>query len=139
MSVQWSNWNYAFLSPINDAVKYFFEVVDRYTRGIARVRKMRILNKRYITNTASTFWGTWDASALSYLGLDHFGKCCTKICRIQVKLRSKKFYCGWLRWWNFSIKRTHSVGRFLFLVIHGKAWKVCMRLLLRVAAKIFSY
>ena len=58
--------------------KFIFEVphpVQEYT-------KTWILDKRYQTNTFCTFWGTWSASALRYLGLDHFGRYRTKICEI---------------------------------------------------------
>ena len=58
------------------------------------------------------------------LGLDHFSRFGTKICGKQVRLWSKKFYCGWLRWWNFAINIVLSVGRSLFLFVHGQAWKI---------------
>ena len=58
------------------------------------------------------------------LGLDHFGRFGTKICGKQVRLWSKKFCCGWLRWWNFAINIVLSVGRSLFLFVHGQAWKI---------------
>ena len=41
--------------------------------------KMRIPNKKYQTNTVRTFRGTWSVSALSYLGVDHFGRYRMKI------------------------------------------------------------
>ena len=47
--------------------------------------KMRIPYKRYQTNTVRTFLGTWNASALRYLGLDHFGRYNTKIWEIQAR------------------------------------------------------
>ena len=43
-------------------------------------------SKRYRTNTVRTLWGTWSASALHYLGVDHFGRSRTKIYRKQEKL-----------------------------------------------------
>ena len=104
---------------------------------------MRIPDKRYRINTALTFRGTGDASATRYFGLDHFGRYGRKICGIQVKLWSKKFYCGWLHWWDFA--HVLSTGHFPFPVCHGKdsernegfrpvreAWKQSECLLLRV-------
>ena len=73
------------------------------------------------------------------LGLDHFDRLGAKICRKQVKLWSKKFECGWLRWWNFAIKIALRSGRFLFLIVHWQARKVSIIFALRLAAKIFSY
>ena len=52
-----------------------FEVTD----PMQEYTEMWIPDKRYQTNTVHTLWGTWSASALSYLGLDHFGRNCTKI------------------------------------------------------------
>ena len=53
--------------------------------------KMRIPYKRYQTNKAHAFWGTWRASALRYLVLGHFGRYGAKICGIQMKLWHKIF------------------------------------------------
>ena len=53
--------------------------------------EMWIPNKKYQTNTVDTFCGTWSASTLKYLGLDHFGSYGTKICGIQLKLCNNKF------------------------------------------------
>ena len=55
--------------------KSIFEVphpVHEYT-------KMRIPGKRCLTNTAGTFWDSWNGSALRYLGVDHFDRYRTKI------------------------------------------------------------
>ena len=52
---------------------------------------MRILKKRYQTNTVHTFWGTRGAWALRYLGVDHFSKYHAKIYGKQEKLYGKKF------------------------------------------------
>ena len=62
--------------------KHIFEVphcVHEYT-------KMQIPKERYLTNMARTFWGTWSASALKYLGVDHFGRYRTKIYEKEEKL-----------------------------------------------------
>ena len=48
--------------------------------------KMRIPDKMYQTNTVRTIWGTWTASTLRYLGVNHIGKSRTKICGKQEKL-----------------------------------------------------
>ena len=67
--------------------KYIFEVphsVHEYT-------KMQIPGKRYLSNTACTIRGTWSASALRYLGVDHFARYYTKIygkeanCKVREK------------------------------------------------------
>ena len=66
--------------------KNFFEVphpVQEYT-------KMQIPDKKYLTNTAGTFWVTRRASALCHLGLDHFDILRTEIRRIQVTVWSTK-------------------------------------------------
>ena len=51
--------------------------------------KIQIPDKRYRTNTFRTFWSTRSTSALRYLGLDHFSRFGTKICKIQVRLWNK--------------------------------------------------
>ena len=61
--------------------KQIFEV----THPVQEYTKNWILDKRYRTNTVRTFWGTQSTSALSYLGLDHFGRFCTKIYEIRLK------------------------------------------------------
>ena len=55
---------------------------------------MRIPNKKYQTNKVYTFSGTWSASILRYLGVDHFGRSRSKICRKQERLQGKKFKCA---------------------------------------------
>ena len=89
--------------------------------------------------TRSNFLKAHWCLSFEALGLDHFGRFGTKICGKQVKLWSKIFQCGWLRWWNFAVKIALSAGRFLFLLVHGHVWKVWMIFVLRLAAKIFSY
>ena len=96
---------------------------------------MRIPDKRYRSNTALTFWGAWDASALSYLSLAHSGRHGTKTCGIQVSYGVRNFnvvcYVG---------ETSISMGRSLFLfIVHEQAWKVCMRFVPRLVVKIFSY
>ena len=48
--------------------------------------KICIPNKRYQTNTVYIFLGTSSASALRYLGIDYFGRSCTKMYEKQEKL-----------------------------------------------------
>ena len=48
--------------------------------------KIRILDKRYLTNTARTFWGSWNGSALRYVGADDFGRYRMKIDGKEEKL-----------------------------------------------------
>ena len=52
---------------------------------VQKYTKMQISDKRYLTNTTHTFWGTWTTSALRYFSLDHFGKPRTKICLTHEK------------------------------------------------------
>ena len=78
--------------------KWIFEVphpVHGYTI-------MRIPNKRYQTNTVRTCWGTRGASALRFLGADHFSRYRKKIYRKQEKLEGKKSQCTWLTRWELD-------------------------------------
>ena len=63
----------------------------RYRIWFIKATKMQMLIKRYRTYRVCVFWGTWSASVLRHLSLDHFGRLRTKICGIQMKLLSKRF------------------------------------------------
>ena len=52
----------------------------------------RIPNKRYQTNTVRTFWGTRRTAALSYLGVDHFSRYCTKYTESKRTWKSKMLF-----------------------------------------------
>ena len=49
---------------------------------------MQIADKMYQTNTVHTFYGTWNALALTYLSFPRYR---TKICEVQVRLWNNKF------------------------------------------------
>ena len=63
----------------------------RYRTLFQEYTKMRIPDKRYLTNTVFYFLRYWEYLSFEVLGLDPFGKFGTKICEIQVRLWNKKF------------------------------------------------
>ena len=65
----------------------FFEVLQ----PMAEYNKMKILRKRYQTNSVRPFRDSWCISALRHLGLNRFCRYRTKICEIQISLLNKKF------------------------------------------------
>ena len=67
--------------------KWIFEV----PHSVHEYIKTRIPKKRYQTNTVRTFWDISNASALRYLGVDHFGLYCIKTEGKQGKLYIKIF------------------------------------------------
>ena len=52
---------------------------------------MRVPGKRYRTYTVFIFWGTWSVSALSHLGLGHFGRIHAENLRNTSETIEKKF------------------------------------------------
>ena len=74
-----------------DLLSLIYKQIFEVLHPVQEHTKIWIANKRYQTNTIRTFESTWSASALRYLGLDHFGRYRTKICETQVKLWNKKY------------------------------------------------
>ena len=85
--------------------------------------KMQIPSKRYLTNTAHTFRGTCSASALRYLGVNHFcryrtkiyGKvevCLIKLVRLRMRSQHRVFPCSyWPREGFRKIRRIQTIQR----------------------------